>query len=145
MIGVVPASADRSASVPSPQACSRSERLVRTALSFRGARYRYGGNGRRGFDCSGFTKYLYSHEKGVGLPRTAAQQFHTGKKVAWNDLQPGDLLFFTSHGRKVGHVAVYAGDGKMVHAANPRRGVVVDDAFSGYWSRRLVGIRRPNA
>jgi cell wall-associated NlpC family hydrolase len=42
-------------------------------------------------------------------------------------------------------VAVYAGDGKMVHAANPRRGVVVDDAFSGYWSRRLVGIRRPNA
>lgn len=144
-IGVIPASADRSIPSPTPKASLRSARIVRTALSFRGARYRYGGTSRRGFDCSGFTKYLYGKETGVGLPRTAAQQFRSGKKVAWNDIQPGDLLFFSTHGRHVGHVGVYAGNGKMVHAANPRRGVTVDNPFSGYWARRLVGIRRPKA
>lgn len=144
LIGVVPASAGRFGSPkPSPKTTDGGARIVRTALSFRGTRYRYGGNGRHGFDCSGFTKYLYGREQGVGLPRTAAQQFHSGRKVAWKDLKPGDLLFFTSHGRRVGHVAVYAGNGRMVHAANRRRGVTVDNAFSGYWSHRLVGIRRP--
>jgi cell wall-associated NlpC family hydrolase len=145
MFGVIPASADRTAHRSSPQIAPSGTRLVRTALSFRGTRYRYGGTGRRGFDCSGFMKYLYGHEQGVGLPRTAAEQYRSGRKVAWNDLKPGDLLFFQTHGRRVGHVAMYAGNGKMVHAANPRRGVTVDNAFGGYWSRRLVGIRRPRA
>lgn len=145
MIRVVPALAGCSVAAPTPKAPNRSARLVRTALSFRGTRYRYGGTSRRGFDCSGFTKYLYGKETGVGLPRTAAQQFRSGKRVAWNEIQPGDLLFFSTHGRNVGHVGVYAGNGKMVHAANPRRGVTVDNPFSGYWARRLVGIRRPNA
>jgi cell wall-associated NlpC family hydrolase len=146
VIGAVPASAVRSGSNPFPsRSTDRGSRIVRTALSFRGARYRYGGTGRHGFDCSGFTKYLYGKSEGVGLPRTAAQQYHSGRKVAWNDIKPGDLLFFSTHGRRVGHVGVYAGNGKMVHAANPRRGVTIDNPFSGYWARRLVGIRRPVA
>lgn len=146
LIGVLPASAGRSATDLSlSHSIDRGSRIVRSALSFRGTRYRYGGNGRHGFDCSGFTKYLYGKGEGVGLPRTAAQQYHSGRKVAWNDIKPGDLLFFSTHGRRVGHVGVYAGNGKMVHAANPRRGVTVDNPFSGYWAHRLVGIRRPIA
>lgn len=146
VLGAIPASAGRSGSAPSLlHSTERGSRIVRTALSFRGARYRYGGTSRRGFDCSGFTKYLYGKTEGVGLPRTAAQQYRSGRRVAWNDIKPGDLLFFSTHGRHVGHVGVYAGNGRMVHASNPRRGVTIDNPFSGYWAHRLVGIRRPTA
>jgi cell wall-associated NlpC family hydrolase len=109
----------------------------------RGFPYRWGGTTRRGFDCSGFTKYLYSKVKGVTIPRTAAAQFKYGKKVSVKDMKPGDLLFFRSRGLHVGHVGMYAGNGKMVHAANPRSGVTVDKLFGGYWGKRLVGVRRP--
>lgn len=119
------------------------KRLVRTALSMRGFPYRFGGTTKKGFDCSGFTKYLYSEVKGVDIPRTAAAQFKYGQKVAGKDLKPGDLLFFSTRGRKVGHVGVYIGNGKMVHAANPRAGVKEDKLFGGYWGKRLVGARRP--
>lgn len=119
------------------------KKLVRTALSMRGFPYRWGGTTKRGFDCSGFTKYLYSEVKGVDIPRTAAAQFKSGQKVAGKDLKPGDLLFFRTRGRHVGHVGIYIGNGKMVHAANPRAGVKVDQLFGGYWGKRLVGARRP--
>jgi cell wall-associated NlpC family hydrolase len=118
--------------------------LVRTALSFRGARYRYGGSSRSGFDCSGFTKYLYSTEKGVSLPRTAAAQFRYGRKINPRDMQPGDLLFFRSRGRRVGHVGIYVGNDRMMHASNPRGGVKLDRVFGGFWGKRLTGVRRPS-
>ena len=116
--------------------------IVRTALSFRGTRYRYGGTGRSGFDCSGFIRYVYGKD-GTGLPRTAAEQFRVGKKVSLSELKPGDLLFYRSSRKRVGHVAMYAGDGKMVHAANPRKGVTVDSIHSSYYKARFVGARRP--
>lgn len=118
------------------------KKIARTALSMRGYPYRWGGTTKRGFDCSGFTKYLYSKVKGVTIPRTAAAQYKFGQKVAGKDLKPGDLLFFATRGRHVGHVGVYVGNGKMVHAANPRAGVKMD-SLSGYWGKRLVGARRP--
>jgi cell wall-associated NlpC family hydrolase len=119
------------------------KKMVRTALSMRGFPYRWGGTTKSGFDCSGFTKYLYGTVKGVAIPRTAAAQYKSGKKIAVKDMRPGDLLFFRTRGRGVGHVGIYAGDGKMVHAANPRAGVKVDKLFGGYWGKRLVGVRRP--
>jgi len=117
--------------------------LVRTALSMRGTPYRWGGTSKNGFDCSGFTKYLYSKVKGIKIPRTAAAQYKYGQKVAPKDMKPGDLLFFRTRGRHVGHVGIYTGDGKMIHAANPRAGVKVDKVQGGYWGKRLVGVRRP--
>lgn len=121
----------------------RSAAMVRTALSMRGARYRFGGTGRGGFDCSGFVSHLYRTAKGVKLPRTAAQQSRVGKAVSRADLKPGDLLFFRTRGLRVGHVGMYVGNDKMVHAANPRSGVKTDQVFGGYWGKRLVAIRRP--
>jgi len=117
--------------------------MVRTALSMRGYRYRFGGSGRGGFDCSGFVKHLYAKTMGVKLPRTAAAQSRVGKAVSRKDLKPGDLLFFRSRGRRVGHVAMYVGNDKIVHAANRRTGVTTDRLFGGYWGKRLVSIRRP--
>lgn len=122
---------------------ARTDRIVRTALSMRGRPYRYGGTGRGGFDCSGLMKHLYATVEGIHLPRTSAEQSRVGREVSRKDLQPGDLLFFRSRGRQVGHVAMYIGDDKMVHAVNPRRGVTTDRLFGSYWGKRLVTIRRP--
>lgn len=116
--------------------------IVRTALSFRGTRYRYGGTSRSGFDCSGFIRYVYSKD-GTGLPRTAAEQYRIGKKISLSELKPGDLLFYRSSRKRVGHVAMYTGNGKMVHAANSRKGVTVDSINSPYYKNRFVGARRP--
>lgn len=115
--------------------------VLRTAMAQRGSRYRYGGVSRGGFDCSGFTRWVYA-KHGVSLPHNAAAQSRTGKKVAKSELQPGDLVFFSTRGKRVGHVGVYTGNGKFIHASNPRGGVKIDSLSSSYYGSRFVGARR---
>lgn len=114
---------------------------VQTAMSNLGARYRYGGTSRGGFDCSGFTRYVYA-KHGVSLPHNSAAQFSKGTPVSKSNLSPGDLVFFSRGGSRIGHVGVYIGNGKFVHASNPRGGVRVDSLNSGSYSRNYVGARR---
>ena len=115
--------------------------VSRTAYRFIGARYVYGSNGPYSFDCSGFTRYVLG-KQGVNLPHSAAQQARMGRFVRRSGLIPGDLVFFNTMGRGVSHVAVYVGDNKVVHATNPRDGVVVSSLSERYWSARYVGARR---
>ncbi len=115
--------------------------VLRTAMAQRGSRYRYGGVSRGGFDCSGFTRWVYA-KHGVALPHNAAAQSRTGQKIDRKDLKPGDLVFFSTRGMRVGHVGVYTGDGKFIHASNPRGGVKVDSLSSSYYGKRFVGARR---
>jgi cell wall-associated NlpC family hydrolase len=115
--------------------------VVRTAYSYRGVRYRYGGSSRNGFDCSGFTSHVY-RSKGVSLPRTAAQQFGRGKRVGKGELKAGDLVFFETTRRGISHVGIYAGDGKFVHASSGGGRVRVDTLESGYYRNRYRGARR---
>ena len=111
------------------------------ALSYRGVRYRWGGGSRlRGFDCSGFTRYLYLKE-GIKLPHSVKLQFRLGKPVDSSDLRPGDLVFFNTAG-PLSHVGIYIGDNKFLHAANTRRGVTVSSLSSAYYRQRYVGARR---
>lgn len=119
---------------------TRRSRLTKEALSFRGTPYIWGGEGRGGFDCSGFTQFIYG-KRGVTIPRTAKQQFGAGTPVARNDLKKGDLVFFNTRG-PISHVGMYIGNGKFVHAANRRRGVTVDSLGSAYYSKRYAGARR---
>ena len=119
---------------------NRRTQLARKALSFRGTRYVWGGDGRTGFDCSGFTQYLYA-ERGIKLPHSAKMQFALGTPVSRAELQPGDLVFFNTRG-PLTHVGMYIGDGKFIHAANPRRGVVVSRLDSPFYSRCYAGARR---
>ena len=119
---------------------SRSAALAREALAHRGARYIWGGTGRGGFDCSGFTQYLYA-KRGIKLPHSAKMQYGLGKAVSKKDLQEGDLVFFNTRG-PLTHVGMYIGDGKFIHAANPRRGVTVDLLDSPYYAKRYEGARR---
>jgi cell wall-associated NlpC family hydrolase len=116
--------------------------VIRTALAYRGTPYRWGGASGRGFDCSGFTSYVYRHA-GVSLPHSASSQFHYGKHVEHSNLRPGDLVFFETVHRGISHVGMYVGNGKFVHASSRRAGGVrVDSLAAGYYRQRFRGGRR---
>jgi len=117
-------------------------RLLDDAAQFLGTPYKYGGSGPGGFDCSGFTSYIFSRA-GISLPHSAASQFSIGTAVAQSDLQPGDLVFFAGGGNGIDHVGIYAGDGRIIHSSSPRSGGVIYTALSSsYYANSYVGARR---
>ncbi len=124
--------------------------LLAFAKSFEGYPYVYGGNGPNSFDCSGFVLYVYRHF-GYSFARGAQEQYMDGMHVDFDDLLPGDLVFFTSYGgnnwtnssfRNITHVGLYLGDGYFIHASNPTRGVVIDTLWSGYYQSHFWGACR---
>ncbi|MFB3881842.1 MAG: NlpC/P60 family protein [Armatimonadota bacterium] len=124
---------------PAPAAPKPS--LVESALKYRGVRYRYGGTTTRGMDCSGLvSRVLNSH--GISAPHNSRALYRLGKPVARDDLQSGDLVFFSTRGRGISHVGIYMGDGKFVHASSGKGSVRVDTLNEGYYARRYVGARR---
>ncbi len=128
--------------IPEARYTGRASDVIHEALSYRGTPYRSGGGSRGGFDCSGFTSYLYN-KRGKGLPHSAAGQFHTGTKVDRSSLKQGDLVFFETVRKGISHVGVYVGDGKFVHSSSRRAGGVrVDSLSSGYYSQTFRGARR---
>ncbi len=118
-------------------------KIVREALKYKGCKYRWGGmSSRGGFDCSGLTAYVLG-KFGIKAPHHSGKQFTSlGRPVAKKDLQPGDLVFFNTRAHRVSHVGIYIGNGKFIHAANPRRGVVINSLEEGYYKRTYVGARR---
>lgn len=117
-------------------------RAVDVAMQYIGVPYVYGGTTPRGFDCSGFSSYVY-RQLGYSLNRTAASQASNGVVVASKaDLQPGDLVLFNTTGYGIGHVGIYIGNGNMVHAPKPGTYVRVEDISTGYYAARYVGARR---
>lgn len=119
-----------------------SKQLVDYALSFRGVPYVYGGADPSGFDCSGFTSYVYKHF-GYTINRNSAAQYSNGTYVSKSDLCPGDLVFFSrSVGGSIGHVGIYIGNGQMIHSPSPGGVVCVVDLNSSYYVSHYVGARR---
>lgn len=117
------------------------EDLVNTATDLTGVPYREGGQTPTGFDCSGFTQYVF-HQHGVTLPRLAQEQYQRGHAIAAIDLRPGDLVFFTTVAPGPSHVGVAVSQNEFVHAPS-ERGVVRIERLSGrYWASRFVGARR---
>ncbi len=103
--------------------------LVQYALQFVGNRYVYGGTSlTRGIDCSGFTMKVYQHF-GVKLPHSSAAQPRYGRKIKASEARPGDLFFYSSRGLRIGHVGIYIGGGKIVHAAGASYGIKISSAF----------------
>ena len=115
--------------------------IVEKAKSYIGSKYVYGGSSPSGFDCSGFTQYIYK-QFGINLNRTAAAQYSNGTSVSKSNLQLGDLVMFGSSASNIYHVGIYMGNGMMVHAANSSRGVTTDTINSGYYSTNYFGARR---
>lgn len=118
--------------------------VVAYAKKYLGYRYVYGGSTpKSGFDCSGFTSYVYKHF-GVSLSRTSSGQASNGKAVSKSSLQVGDVICFSSSSKskRVGHVGIYIGNGKFIHAANSRKGVIISKVSgAGYYfvtARRVI-------
>lgn len=115
--------------------------LVGTALQLRGTPYRDGGSDPKGFDCSGFTQWVFA-QYGIALPRGVRDQYQRGESVASPDLAPGDLVFFATTAPGVSHVAIVVGGDQFVHAPSSTGVVRVERLRSSYWSQRYVGARR---
>jgi len=116
-------------------------RLVEAGFKLLGVRYRRGGSGKTGFDCSGLVKSLFS-EFNIDLPRSSREQYKQGEEVDRDKLEVGDLVFFSSGGTRPTHVGIYVGDDKFIHAAVKARKVIVSDLNKIWYTMRYLGARR---
>ncbi|HZS24192.1 MAG TPA: C40 family peptidase [Gaiellaceae bacterium] len=132
--------ASRAARARTNQSLAFGLRVVDYAKRFRGVRYVYGGSSpRTGFDCSGFVRFVYAHF-GVSLPHSSYAQFDDGRRVGRAGLRPGDLVFFDG----VGHVGIYVGNGRFIHAPHTGTRVRIE-SLAGWYSSRFDGARRLHA
>ncbi|MCX5780110.1 MAG: NlpC/P60 family protein [Firmicutes bacterium] len=118
-------------------------RVVEKAAQYLGVPYMYGGSTAAGFDCSGFSQYIFSQFQ-ISLNRTAASQYSNGYGVSKGELIPGDLVFFDcSGGNGISHVGIYSGNGNFIHSSSPRSGGVIYSSLNtGYYADTYVGARR---
>ena len=125
-------------------ASSLGQEIANYALQFVGYPYVYGGSTPSGFDCSGFTSYVY-RQFGYSLNRSAANQLDNGTPVSMGELQPGDLVLFKKAGtgsKRASHVGLYIGGGQFVHASTSTVGVIISNMTDAYYTTGFVGGRR---
>ncbi|MGE7768852.1 C40 family peptidase [Peribacillus sp. NPDC096540] len=122
----------------------RKDPLISEALKYIGVPYLEGGKTPKGFDCSGFTKYVYEKAMGIYLPEAPEQQWQLGTPVEKKDIKIGDLVFFKdTHRPGISHVGIYAGNNQMIHASRTKAGKVVTTYLtSNYFTEKFAGIRR---
>lgn len=114
--------------------------LALFALSLLDAPYVWGGRGpATGFDCSGLVSYVYREAAGLPVKGSSADLGKKSRPIDRTHLQPGDLVFFNTLGTRHSHVGIYVGDGRFVHASNPRTGVRVDQLTNRYFAQRFEG------
>ena len=125
------------------------ENLIDEALAHIGARYVWGSKGPKTFDCSGFTSYVYKHQNNQFIGASSRDQYARNTPITRNELQTGDLVFFTSprSGRSVGHVGIVLNVDPVTHDftfihASTKDGVKISNINEGYYSRRYIGARR---
>ncbi len=123
---------------------SNREKILFEIVKYINTPYQYGGSNKKGIDCSAFTQNVFSKSIHYTLPRTAKEQFHTGKKIkSPSNLMFGDLVFFdTTKNSFPGHVGIYLGDGLFAHSSSSR-GVTISLISDNYYQKRFVGGRRP--
>lgn len=129
------------------QVVGKTSSIVNTAMGFLGVPYRFGGNGVQdgGFDCSGLVRAVYEKATGKMLPRRAADQADATHNIPKGDLQPGDLVFFTTVQRAINHVGIYLGNDQFVHAPRTGGRVRVEKLSTKYWETHFIGARRVEA
>jgi peptidoglycan DL-endopeptidase CwlO len=130
----------------SPSASAAAARVLETADRYVGVPYVWGGNTPKGFDCSGFTKYVFA-KNGVTIPRTSRDQVRAGNGVPldFDSMRPGDILLFAESGEAISHVAIYVGSGRIIHASSAMGGVNyldLDGSYGAWYVQNLVAVRR---
>ncbi|MBI0580887.1 LysM peptidoglycan-binding domain-containing protein [Neobacillus cucumis] len=123
---------------PAVNSASKVQEVIAEAQKYIGTPYRWGGNTPSGFDCSGFTKYVFDHV-GISLPRTTSTQWSATTPVGSPSV--GDLVFFETYKTGPSHVGIYLGNNKFISAAD--QGVVISDMTVSYWKTRYLGARSP--
>lgn len=113
--------------------------ILSYASQFLGTPYVWGGTSPSGFDCSGFTQYVFRHA-GISISRTSQSQYTQGTAVSRSNLKAGDLVFFTTYGSGATHVGIYAGNNTMIDSSNG--GVTYQNMNNSYWAPRYLGARR---
>jgi len=117
-------------------------RLIEAGFKLIGVKYRFSGiSEKSGLDCSGLVKTLFS-KFNIDLPRSSKEQFRQGEKVRRDQLEAGDLVFFSSGGAQPTHVGIYVGDNKFLHAARKAKRVIVSDLDKIWYTMRYLGARR---
>lgn len=114
-------------------------RVLEAARACLGVPYRYGQAGPESFDCSGFVKFVYDN-LGYTLPRSSYEQYKKSERVRAKDALPGDLVFFATRKRSVGHVGIYLGNNEFIHAPGKGKTVSITNLEGPYYKRRLVGF-----
>jgi cell wall-associated NlpC family hydrolase len=121
--------------------------LIGMAMKLRNIRYVRGGHDpATGFDCSGFVRYVFAHAIGLDLPRNSAEQFQAGAKIKRSNMEPGDLVFFRTHGkRRISHVGIYISNGRFIHSPTSGKSVEISSLDESYWSKHFAGAKRPES
>ncbi len=129
-------------SVSAATPTSTQEEVIGVAKSYIGVPYVFGGTTPRGFDCSGFIRYVFG-KVGTDLPRTAGEQYNVGAKVSKADLKPGDVVFFKKTYNKAGitHSGIYIGNNQFI-SATTSKGIKIDSLSSTYWGPKYYGATR---
>ncbi|AHF07122.1 C40 family peptidase [Desulfitobacterium metallireducens] len=123
-----------------PSSSQKATAIIATAKKYIGIKYVWGGTTPSGFDCSGFTQYVFA-QHGITLPRVSRDQYNTGRGVSLNSLQPGDLIFFSLDEDKViDHVGIYTGNGQFINASSSK-GVTIY-SLGSYWNSHFIGATR---
>lgn len=128
-------------SSPAPLNGGKASAVITTAKQYLGVKYVWGGTTPSGFDCSGFSQYVFA-KHGISLPRVSRDQYQVGNAVSFDNLQPGDLVFFALGGNGIDHLGIYVGGGQFINASTSK-GVTIY-ALGSYWKSHFVGARRVN-
>lgn len=127
---------------PAPPAAHPGKEVVMYALGLMEIDYRFGGkNPEVGLDCSGMVSYVYRNAAGLNLPHNAAQIARLGKVIEPAGLNPGDLVFFNTTGKKFSHVGIYIGEQRFIHAPSSNGKIKISTLKSGYYAKRLDAAR----
>lgn len=133
----------KSGSKSKQKAKGSGDAIVREAQKHKGTRYVYAGASPKGFDCSGFTWYVYNKVTGMDITRTVKSQSKQGKSVKNGSWQAGDILIFrNTAGKGLTHCGIYISGDKFIHAENENTGVVISNFGDGYYKDHYAGARR---
>lgn len=126
---------------PQTSRAIKKAKVALTAKSYNGVPYQWGGTSPSGFDCSGFTHYVFL-KNNIIIPRVSADQYNAGVWVDRSQLQIGDLVFFTTYKAGPSHVGIYIGNNKFIHASSGAGKITISDMNNTYYKQRYIGAKR---